>query len=77
VPPVAGAEPADPAAAGSPLSGSNAASSPGSEGVGYSDIDWDEEQWLLEHGTVPDCDASPDDADFLTMDQIDLLDRHE
>jgi hypothetical protein len=36
-----------------------------------------EEQWLLEHGTVPDCDAYPDDADFLTMDQIDLLDRHE
>jgi hypothetical protein len=51
---------------------------PESEGVGYSDIDWDEEQWLLEHGTVPDCDACyPDDADFLTMAQIDLLDRHE
>jgi hypothetical protein len=76
VPPVAGTEPAGPAA-GSPLSGSDAASSPESEGVGYSDIDWDEEQWLLEHGTVPDCDAYPDDADFLTMDQIDLLDRHE
>jgi hypothetical protein len=52
VPPVAGAEPAGPAAAASPLPGSDAASSPGSEGVGYSDIYWDElieGQWLLEH----------------------------
>jgi hypothetical protein len=40
-------------------------------------IYWDVEQWMMEHVTVPGCDAYPDDADFLTMDQIDLLDRHE
>jgi len=43
---------------------------------GALDINWDDEQWLLEHGRVRAYDACPEDDDFLAMEHPDLLEQH-
>jgi len=47
------------------------------DSIGYSDIDWDEEQWSLEPGAVLAYETCLEDDEFFAMEQLDLMGLHE